>query len=119
MDFISQEHTCLIYLLCFQLSVTVPKMVRPGFTTCFHTKSSEDLENNIVHALSEEGDWILDLCCRGRELSLAAQKMGRNAIALNDNQSSITSLQEKASNIAEYHDKSFRVGMDGTILKFY
>ena len=110
---------CLIYLLCLHLSVTVPKMVRPGFTTCFHTKSSEDLENNIVHALSEEGDWIMDLCCRGRELSLAAQKMGRNAIALNDNQSNLTSLQEKASNIAKYHDKSFRVGMDGTILKFH
>ena len=51
---ISQEHTCLIYLLCFQLSVTVPKMVRPGFTTCFHTKSSEDLENNEKPEVDEE-----------------------------------------------------------------
>ena len=109
-------HVSYIFIVFYHLAVTVPKMVRPGFTTCFHTKSSEDLENNIVHALSEEGDWIMDLCCRGRELSLAAQKMGRNAIALNDNQSSLASLQEKASNIAKYHDKSFQVGIDGVFL---
>ena len=29
-------------------------MVRPGFTTCFHTDNAEDLENVIVFALTEE-----------------------------------------------------------------
>ena len=92
-------------------------MVRSGGTTCFHTKSSEDLENNIVHSLSEKGDWILDLCCAGRELVLAAQKMGRNAIAIHNDPSSLVSLHEKASAIAKHHDKSFRIGTDGAILK--
>ena len=92
-------------------------MVRSGGTTCFHTKSSEDLENNIVHSLSENGDWILDLCCAGRELVLAAQKMGRNAIAIHNDPSSLVSLHEKASAIAKHHDKSFRIGTDGAILK--
>jgi hypothetical protein len=47
------------------------RMVRPNLTTCFHTKSTEDLENAIMHAFSEEGDWVFDLCCGGRELCLA------------------------------------------------
>ena len=29
---------------------------------------------------SFQGDWILDLCCMKREISLAAQKSGRNAL---------------------------------------
>ncbi len=31
-------------------------------------------------ANSFQGDWILDLCCMKREISLAAQKSGRNAL---------------------------------------
>ena len=45
-------------------------MVRPNLTTCFRTKNIEDLENTIIHSFSEEGDWILDICCGRRELSL-------------------------------------------------
>ena len=97
--------------------VTIPQMVRSGSTTCFHTKSSEDLENNIVHSLSEERDWIMDLHCGGRELSLAAQKMGRNAIAVHDDPISLVGLAEKASAIAKHHDASFRIGTDGVVLK--
>ncbi len=52
-------------------------MVRSGATTCLRAESVEDLENAVVHTLSEGGDWVLDLCCRSRELSLAAQKTGR------------------------------------------
>ena len=92
-------------------------MVRAGSTTCFHTSSSEDLENNIIHSLSEEGDWIMDLYCGRRELSLAAQKMGRNAIAVHDDPTSLVGLHEKASAIAKHHEPSFRIGTDGVILK--
>ena len=97
--------------------MVLPQLVRSGSTTCFRTKSSEDLENNIVHSLSEEGDWIIDLCCAGRELSLAAQKMGRNAIAIHDDSSCLVGLHDKASAIARHHDRNFRVGTDGVILK--
>ena len=45
-------------------------MVRPNLTTCFRTKNIEDLENTIIHSFSEVGDWILDICCGSRELSL-------------------------------------------------
>lgn len=92
-------------------------MVRPGETTCFHTKSSEDLENNIIYSLSDKGDWILDLYCGGRELTLAALKMGRNAIAIHDDPTKLVDLQEKASAISKFHDPMFRVGFDGVILK--
>ena len=64
--------------------VDVPAMVRPGSTTNFKTESVEDLENQIVHTFTEKGDWVLDLFCGDRELSLAAQKSGRNAIAVHN-----------------------------------
>ena len=64
--------------------VAVPAMVRPGSTTNFKTESVEDLENQIVHTFTEKGDWVLDLFCGDRELSLAAQKSGRNAIAVHN-----------------------------------
>ena len=51
------------------ITPSVP-MVRPNLTTCFRTKNIEDLENTIIHSFSEEGDWILDICCGRRELSL-------------------------------------------------
>ena len=86
-------------------------------TTCFHTKSIEDLENNIVLGLSEEGDWILDLCCKSRELSLSAQKTGRFAIAVEQEIEKLAVLQEKASGIAKHYDESFREGTDGNILR--
>ena len=52
-------------------------MVRANHTTCLRAKNVEELENALIHAFSEEGDWVLDLCCKGRELSLAAMKTGR------------------------------------------
>ena len=110
------DHTSILILLIL-ISVDIPQLVRSGSTTCFHTKSNEDLENNIVHSLSEEGDWIIDLCCAGRELSLAAQKMGRNAIAMHEDPKSLHGLHEKASAIARHHDPNFRIGTDGVILK--
>ncbi len=58
-------------------SILPEAMVRPGTTTCLRAADVEELEKAVVHALSEEGDWVVDLCCRGRELSLAAMKMGR------------------------------------------
>ena len=65
---------------CHDENILPPtKMVRPNLTTCFQTNSSEDLENTIVHAFTEASDWVFDLCCGSRELSLAAQKSGRNA----------------------------------------
>ena len=93
------------------------RMVRPGMTTCFHTKSIEDLENSIVLGLSEEGDWILDLCCKSRELSLSAQKTGRFAIAVEQEVEKLAVLQEKAAGIAKHYDESFREGTDGNILR--
>merc|ERR1719468_1228840 len=86
-DFMLQSTTSHFLLAYFfpdcdkEDSVPPARMVRPNLTTCFHTKNIEDLENTIIHAFSEDGDWILDVCCGGRELSLAAQKSGRNAIA--------------------------------------
>ncbi len=94
------------------------KMVRPGLTTCFCMASVEELENSIVHAMSEEGDWILDLCCGGRELSLAAQKSGRNALAIDGSLDKLNLLKDKATAIAAHHDKNFRANIDGKILKF-
>ncbi|XP_059085273.1 uncharacterized protein LOC131882210 [Tigriopus californicus] len=117
------RETCSYFLLAYffpgchdaQNSVPFP-MVRKDMTTCFRTQSVEDLENTIVHALTVEGDCVLDLCCRGRELSLAAQKMGRFAVAIDEDEDKLERLKDKAKAIAVHHDKTFK-GADVQILK--
>ena len=99
-------------------SLPPSRMVRPNLTTCFKTKDIEDLENTIIHAFSEEGDWILDICCGGRELTLAAQKCGRNAIAFDAEEHKLEELSEKAAAIAKYHDSKFRPGVDGKVITY-
>ena len=105
---------------CDKLSVAGPpsRMVREGASTVIRTASVEDLENNIVHAFSEEGDWILDYACKKRELTLAAQKAGRNAIALDDDEENLAAIEDKAAPIAAYHDRAFREDVDGEIISF-
>jgi hypothetical protein len=92
------------------------RMTREGATTCFKTKSIEDVENTIVHNLSEDGDWILDVACKKRELSLAALKTGRNAIALEEDLDNLMAIEEKAAIISAEHDKNFREDIDGAIV---
>ena len=92
--------------------------MRAGASTVIRTASVEDLENNIVHAFSEEGDWILDYACKKRELTLAAQKAGRNAVALDDDEDNLAAIEEKAAPIAAYHDRTFREDIDGQIIDF-
>jgi len=117
--------TCSYFLLAYffpgsdKLSVAGPpsRMVRDA-STCIRTASVEDLENNIVHVFSEEGDWILDYACKKRELTLAAQKAGRNAIALDNDEENLAALEDKAAPIAAYHDNTFREDVDGEIITF-
>ena len=90
--------------------------MRAGASTVIRTASVEDLENNIVHAFSEEGDWILDYACKKRELTLAAQKAGRNAVALDDDEDCLAAIEEKAAPIAAYHDRAFREDIDGQVI---
>ena len=49
------------------------KMVRSGMTNILHTNDTEDLENTVIHAFTEEDDWVFDVCCGSRELSLAGK----------------------------------------------
>ena len=101
---------------CHDETILPPtKMVRPNLTTCFQTNSSEDLENTIVHAFTEVSDWVFDLCCGSRELSLAAQKSGRNAIASEKDRTKLEEIAVKAIAISEHHEKKFRSNMDGKI----
>jgi len=99
-------------------SVDIPAMVRPGATTNFRTESVEDLENQIVHTFTEAGDWILDLFCDDRELSLAAQKSGRNAIAVHNRAEPLVGLKSKAGAIASHFDSDFDHTQDGIIMQF-
>lgn len=92
------------------------RMVRPGATTCLHTKNVEDLENTIIHTFSEEGEWVLDICCKSRELSLAAQKAARNAIAIDTDEEMLDAVADKAAAIAKAHDDTFK-DSDGVIAR--
>eukprot|EP00091_Calanus_sinicus_P007627 TRINITY_DN18777_c0_g1_i1.p1 TRINITY_DN18777_c0_g1~~TRINITY_DN18777_c0_g1_i1.p1 ORF type:complete len:127 (+),score=35.26 TRINITY_DN18777_c0_g1_i1:38-382(+) len=48
------------------------KMVRDGYSTCFRTEGTAHLERSIIDCFSETGEWLPDLCCGTRQLSLAA-----------------------------------------------
>ena len=63
-----------------------------------------------------EADWIFDICCGSRELSLAAQKSGRNAIAFDKDRGKLEEVALKAIAISEHHDAKFRPDTDGKIL---
>ena len=63
-----------------------------------------------------EADWIFDICCGSRELSLAAQKSGRNAIAFDKDRSKLEEVALKAIAISEHHDAKFRPDTDGKVL---
>ena len=72
--------------------------MRDGFTTCFVTDSTLHLESSIIDCFSEEGlylhkmdelkkdlaqailisgEWLLDIACGSRQLSVAALERGR------------------------------------------
>lgn len=91
------------------------RMVRMELTTCFSAKNTEDLENSIIHAFTEENDWIFDLCCGSRELSLAAQKSGRNAVAFDKDRTKLEEIASKAIAISQHHETKFRPDVDGKI----
>ena len=72
------RETAAIFLMAYffpgcqdENSLPDSKMVRSGMTTVMHTNDNEDLENTVIHAFTEEEDWVFDVCCGSRELSLA------------------------------------------------
>jgi hypothetical protein len=58
------------------------QMVNDGYTNCFRCKDVAQLEYSILDCFSEKGDWVLDVNCEKRKLTLAAQEQGRNSIAI-------------------------------------
>jgi len=117
------RETAAIFLMAYffpgcqdENSLPDSKMVRSGMTTVMHTNDNEDLENTVIHAFTEEEDWVFDVCCGSRELSLAAQKSGRNAVAFEADSVKLKELSEKAKQIAKTHDPTFRQGVDGKII---
>lgn len=117
------RETAAIFLMAYffpgcqdENSLPDSKMVRSGMTTVMHTNDNEDLENTVIHAFTEEEDWVFDVCCGSRELSLAAQKSGRNAVAFEADLMKLEELSQKAHKIAKHHDPTFRQGVDGKII---
>jgi hypothetical protein len=81
------RETCSYFIVAYffpgcdiEGSVLPSKMVRDGFSTCFVTESTVGLEAAIVDCFSEEGEWLLDLACGGRQLSVAALERGRSSV---------------------------------------
>jgi len=101
---------------CEQEGSTLPtKMVRDGYTTCFRTESTRSLEANIVDCFSESGEWILDLCCGKRQLSVAAAEKGRSAIAYNNDAVALEEVGNYLRTLSLKCDKTYR-DKDGIVL---
>jgi len=76
-------------------SVLPHQMVNDGYTNCFRCKDVTQLEYSILDCFSEKGDWLLDINCEKRKLTLAAQEQGRNSIA-------ISPLKEDLEDLGNY-----------------
>jgi len=91
------------------------KMVRDGYTTCFRTDGTTHLEKSIIDCFSESGEWLLDLCCGRRQLSVSAVEKGRSAIALHNDSVALEELGNYLRTIALQSDESYR-DKDGIVL---
>ena len=78
-------------------------------------KSTTNLEQTIVDCFSEPGEWILDLCCGQRLLSLAAVDKGRNAIAFHNDAEALEHVGNYLRTFALKNDKTYR-DKDGLVL---
>jgi len=101
---------------CEKDGSTLPtKMVRDGYTTCFRTDGTAHLERSIIDCFSEGGEWLLDLCCGKRQLSLAAAEKGRSAIALHNDGGMLEELGNYLRTLALASDDTYR-DKDGIVL---
>jgi len=101
---------------CEQEDSTLPtKMVRDGYTTCFRTESTHHLEGTIVDCFSEAGEWILDLYCGSRQLSIAAAEKGRSALAFNSEATDLEQVGDYLRTLSLQQDKTYRE-KDGVVL---
>eukprot|EP00090_Calanus_glacialis_P037589 TRINITY_DN6488_c0_g1_i1.p1 TRINITY_DN6488_c0_g1~~TRINITY_DN6488_c0_g1_i1.p1 ORF type:complete len:549 (-),score=217.74 TRINITY_DN6488_c0_g1_i1:113-1759(-) len=91
------------------------KMVRDGYSTCFRTEGTAHLERSIIDCFSESGEWLLDLCCGARQLSLAAAEKGRSAIALHNDGAALEELGNYLRTLALRTDQTYR-DKDGVVL---
>jgi len=91
------------------------KMVRDGYTTCFRTDGTAHLERSIIDCFSETGEWLLDLCCGSRQLSLAAAEKGRSAIALHNDGAALEDLGNFLRTLSLKSDETYR-DKDGIVL---
>ena len=120
---------------CEQEGSTLPtKMVRDGYTTCFRTEvsnienhlqtscnphislqSTHHLEGTIVDCFSEAGEWILDLCCGSRQLSVSAAEKGRSALAFSSEAADLELVGDYLRTLSLQQDKTYR-DKDGVVL---
>lgn len=83
-------------------------MVRDGFTTCFVTESTLHLESSIIDCFSEEGEWLLDIACGPRQLSVAALERGRSSVALHAEVDALEDLGNYLRTVSLEVDPTYR-----------
>jgi len=116
------KETCSYFIVayffpgCDQQGSSLPsKMVRDGFSTCFVTDSTVHLETSIIECFSEEGEWVLDLACGARQLTVAAIEQGRSAVALHSEAEPLEDLGNFLRTVGLESDPTYRQ-MDGVLL---
>lgn len=96
---------------------TLPdKMVRDGYTTCFRTESASSLEKSIVDCFSEAGEWVMDICCGTRKITLEASQQGRSAVAVHADGEALEELGNYLRTASMLTDPTYR-DMDGLVVK--
>ena len=78
-------------------------------------QSTHHLEGTIVDCFSEAGEWILDLYCGSRQLSVAAAEKGRSALAFNSKAADLELVGDYLRTLSLQQDKTYRE-KDGVVL---
>lgn len=68
-----------------------------------------------MDCFSEVGEWILDLCCGSRQLSVAAAEKERSALAFDSDAAALEKVGDYLRTLSLQQDKSYRE-KDGVVL---
>jgi adenine-specific DNA-methyltransferase len=77
----------------------------PGFVSeSYPTEKDEDLLQQIILSSSKEGDLILDCFCGSGTTIVAAEKLKRNWIGIDSNESAIKTTEKKLLSLVQKQD---------------
>ena len=78
--------------------------------TGYPTQKPLELLERIINISTDKDDWILDPFCGSGTTLIAAERLGRNAIGIDQNQDAIAVCEQRITDLKKTESKVLRVG---------